>query len=206
MAEAVHEPVFFFGGIMGFVELLVIGAGLSMDAFSVSVCKGLAMKKIDYRQAFIIGFFFGAAQAIMPLLGWLLGSQFQRYIEAFDHWVAFILLAAIGGKMIFDVVRGGDDETCVYTKKLDYKELTVMAVATSVDALAVGISFACLEVNIWSAISIIGLTTFILCVLGVAVGNRFGNRYKRNSTLAGGGVLVLIGLKILLEHLGLIKF
>jgi putative Mn2+ efflux pump MntP len=191
---------------MGFIEMFVIGVGLSMDAFSVSVCKGLAMKKIDYFQAVIIGLFFGGFQAIMPLIGWLLGTQFEKYIEAYDHWVAFILLAAIGGKMIIDVIRGGDEEACTYTKKLDYKELTVMSFATSVDALAVGISFGCLEVNIWGAMSIIGITTFAICVLGVAIGHKIGGRFKRNSTLAGGSILILIGLKILLEHLGVINF
>ncbi len=191
---------------MGFVELFIVGLGLSMDAFSVAVCKGLAMKKTDYYQAFVIALFFGGFQALMPLLGWLLGSRFERYIHVYDHWVAFLLLGIIGGKMIFDALRSGNDDACVFTKRIDYKELTVMALATSVDALAVGITLACLDVSIFGAISIIGATTFILCAGGVVLGNKFGRKYKRNAALAGGSILILMGLKILLEHLGIIGF
>lgn len=190
---------------MGFLEMLLIGVGLSMDAFAVAVCKGLNMKKINYRHATIIAVFFGGFQALMPLAGWLLGKQFERYITAYDHWIAFVLLLFIGGKMIYEALRGEEEsESC--GDKLDLKELTVMAVATSIDALAVGITFAFLKVNIYGAITIIGLTTFILSFIGVAVGNRFGAKYQKKAEIAGGVILVLIGLKILLEHLGVIAF
>lgn len=190
---------------MGFVELLLIGVGLSMDAFAVAVCKGLNMKKINYKHATIIALFFGGFQALMPLAGWLLGKQFERYITTYDHWIAFVLLLFIGGKMIYEALKGGEEsESC--EDKLDLKELTVMAVATSIDALAVGITFAFLKVNIYGAITIIGLTTFVLSFLGVIVGNRFGAKYQKKAELAGGIILVLIGLKILLEHLGVIAF
>ncbi|MDD2647407.1 MAG: manganese efflux pump MntP family protein [Eubacteriales bacterium] len=190
---------------LGFLEMLLIGVGLSMDAFAVAVCKGLNMKKINYRHATIIAVFFGGFQALMPLAGWLLGKQFERYITAYDHWIAFVLLLFIGGKMIYEALRGEEEsESC--GDKLDLKELTVMAVATSIDALAVGITFAFLKVNIYGAITIIGLTTFILSFIGVAVGNRFGAKYQKKAEIAGGVILVLIGLKILLEHLGVIAF
>ncbi len=186
-------------------EVFLIGIGLSMDAFAAAICRGLSMKKINYAHAFIIALFFGGFQALMPLIGWALGRQFASYIEKFDHWVAFALLLFIGGKMIIDVIRG-EDESCPYSNGLDLKQLTVMAIATSIDALAVGVSFAFLNTNIFSAIAIIGLTTFILSLVGVLIGNRFGARYKNKATLAGGIILVAIGAKILLEHLGAINF
>jgi len=190
---------------MGFWELFLVGVGLSMDAFAVAVCRGLNMRKINYKHAGIIALFFGGFQALMPLIGWLLGSQFAEYIEAFDHWIAFILLAIIGGKMIWEVIKGEEDgcETCG-EDKLDLKQLLVMAIATSIDALAVGITFAFLRVSILPAVSLIGVTTFVLSFIGVAIGNRFGSKYKSKAELAGGIVLILIGLKILLEHLGVL--
>ena len=186
-------------------EVFLVGVGLSMDAFAAAVCRGLSMKKINYRHALVIGLFFGGFQALMPLIGWFLGKQFASYIERFDHWIAFGLLLIIGGKMIIDVIRG-EDESCPYSNGLDLKQLTVMAIATSIDALAVGVSFAFLKTNIFSAIAVIGLTTFILSLVGVLIGNRFGEKYKDKATLAGGIILIAIGTKILLEHLGVINF
>ena len=193
---------------MGFVELFLIGVGLSMDAFAVSICKGLGMKRLNMGQALVIGLFFGGFQALMPFIGWALGSQFQDLISPIDHWVAFILLAIIGGKMLVEAIRGGDEESAdePADAKLDLKELFVLAVATSIDALAVGITFAFLGVNIVEAISIIGATTFVLSVAGVGVGHVFGARYEKGATIAGGIVLILIGCKILLEHLGILPF
>lgn len=188
---------------MGQIELLGIALGLSMDAFAVSICKGLGMKKINYTQALIIGLFFGGFQAIMPILGWLLGSRFERYITAFDHWVVFGLLVFIGGKMIVDLIKDKDDG-CACCTKLDYRELLYMSVATSIDALAVGITFAFFKINVWQAAAVIGLVTMVLCVAGVAIGCRFGAKYKRGATLAGGIILILIGIKILLEGYGIL--
>lgn len=191
---------------MGFVETFLIGVGLSMDAFAVAVCKGLGMKKINWRHTLIIALFFGGFQALMPLLGWALGTQFASYITPIDHWIAFGLLAFIGGKMLIDAFKGegGCDEACGCGEdepRLDIKELVMLAVATSIDALAVGITFAFFGVNIWLAILIIGVTTFVLSFAGVAIGNQFGSRFEKPATIAGGVVLTLIGVKILVEHL-----
>ena len=191
---------------MGFVELFLIGVGLSMDAFAVSICKGLGMKRLNMKQALVIGLFFGGFQALMPLIGWALGTQLADFITPIDHWIAFILLVLIGGKMLFDAFREGDEEEAVDPKdaRLDLKELLMLAIATSIDALAVGITFAFLGVNIVWAIAIIGVTTFVLSVVGVAVGHAFGARYEKGATIVGGVVLILIGCKILLEHLGIL--
>ena len=190
---------------MSFFEIFMIGIGLSMDAFAVSICKGLNMRKLDKTQTLIIALFFGGFQALMPFIGWLLGKQFESYITSFDHWIAFILLAFIGGKMIWDVLKGGEEETeTAGDSSLDIKELFVLAIATSIDALAVGISFAFLQVNITSAITIIGCTTFVISAAGVFIGHKFGNKYEDKASLAGGIILIFIGLKILLEHLGVL--
>lgn len=191
---------------MGFVELFLIGVGLSMDAFAVSICKGLGMKRLNMRQALVIGLFFGGFQALMPLIGWALGTQLADFITPIDHWIAFILLALIGGKMLLDAFSGGDEREAADPKdaRLDLKELLMLAIATSIDALAVGITFAFLGVNIVVAIAVIGVTTFVLSVVGVAVGHAFGARYEKGATIAGGIVLILIGCKILLEHLGIL--
>ena len=191
---------------MGFVELFLIGVGLSMDAFAVSICKGLGMKRLNMKQALVIGLFFGGFQALMPLIGWALGTQLADFIMPIDHWIAFILLALIGGKMLLDVFREGDEEDSGEPKdaRLDFKELLMLAIATSIDALAVGITFAFLGVNIVVAIAVIGVTTFVLSVVGVAVGHAFGARYEKGATIVGGVVLILIGCKILLEHLGIL--
>lgn len=191
---------------MGFLEVFLIGIGLSADAFSVAVCKGLNMRRLNMKHAYIIALFFGGFQALMPLIGYLLGTSFSSYIESFDHWVAFVLLAFIGGKMAIEAIRDKDEEDEEKTDVLKIGELTVMAIATSIDALAVGITFAFLKVNILFAILVIGVTTFALSLAGVLIGNKFGAKYKSKAELAGGIILVLIGVKILLEHLGIINF
>lgn len=188
---------------MGFIELLLTAVGLAMDAFAVSICKGLGMRKMRYGQAVVIGLYFGVFQALMPLIGWLLGTSFSRYIQAFDHWIAFVLLALIGGKMLWDVFHE-DDEAIAAQKldaKLDHRELFMLAIATSIDALAVGIAFACLDVEIWSSVSIIGIVTFVISFCGVWIGNRFGSRFEKKAGIAGGIVLIGIGVKILADHL-----
>ena len=190
---------------MSLLELLLIGVGLSMDAFAVAICQGLCMPRLNWRHAAVIALFFGGFQAAMPLAGWLLGSQFAGYIQSVDHWVAFVLLALIGGNMVREALGPEDEETvCAVTASLDLRKLTLMAVATSIDALAVGVTFAFLEVAIIPAVSIIGVTTFCLSLVGVAVGNYFGARYKRRAELSGGVILILLGGKILLEHLGVL--
>ena len=191
-----------------FIVLFLMGVGLSMDAFAVSVCKGLAMRKVNKKQAIVIGLFFGGFQALMPLLGWTLGIQFEQYITSIDHWIAFILLGFIGGKMIVEAVKP-DDES-VEVKEMDpplnIKEMFVLAIATSIDALAVGITFAFLDYPIVESIIIIGITTFVISIIGVYIGNFFGSLYKKKAELAGGIILVLLGVKILLEHLGVLAF
>ena len=189
---------------MGFIEFFLTGIGLSMDAFAVAICKGLGMRKVNYKQMLLIALFFGGFQALMPLLGWLLGRQFEQYITSVDHWIAFALLVLIGANMLREARKGDDttDAETVYDAPLPLGQLLLMAIATSIDALAVGISFAFLGVNIWLAIAIIGTTTFLISAAGVFIGNRFGNRYEKRATIAGGIILILLGVKILLEHLG----
>ena len=191
---------------MGFVELFLIGVGLSMDAFAVSICKGLGMKRLNMGQALVIGLFFGGFQALMPLIGWALGTQLADFITPIAHWIAFILLALIGGKMLFDAFRGDDEGEAGEPKdtRLDLKELLMLAIATSIDALAVGITFAFLQVAIVPSVAIIGVVTFVLSFVGVAVGHFFGARFEKPATIVGGAVLILIGVKTLLEHLGVI--
>jgi putative Mn2+ efflux pump MntP len=189
------------------IELFLIGVGLSMDAFAVSVCKGLAMEKVNKKQAVVIGLYFGGFQALMPLLGWLLGIRFQKYINSVDHWIAFILLALIGGKMVYEAICDKEEvEVGQKDLPLDHREMVLLAIATSIDALAVGITFAFLDTPIIEAIVTIGCTTFVLSIVGVVVGNFFGTRYQKKAQIAGGVILILIGLKILLEHLGIIAF
>ena len=189
-----------------FTEFLLLGIGLAMDAFAVSVCKGLAMRKVNKKQAVAIGLFFGGFQALMPFVGWALGTQFQEHIVSVDHWIAFILLSYIGGKMILSAVRSKEEDVEVteLDQPLNIKEMFILAIATSIDALAVGITFAFLQYPIIEAISVIGVTTFFISIGGVYVGNFFGTRYKKRAELAGGVILVLIGIKILLEHLGVL--
>ncbi len=189
-----------------FIELFLIGIGLSMDAFAVSICKGLMMERVNKKQAAVIGLYFGGFQALMPLIGWFLGIRFQKYITSGGHGIALGLLALLGGKMIFEAVRDKDEvEIGEKDLPLDHKQMLLLAVATSIDALAVGITFAFLDTPIAVAVVIIGCTTFALSVFGVFVGNFFGTRYRKKAEIAGGTILMLIGLKILLEHLGILS-
>ena len=187
---------------MGFVELFLIAVGLSMDAFAVSVCKGLSVKKVGVKHAALAGLYFGGFQFLMPVIGYLLGFRFESVIETVDHWVAFVLLAFIGGIMIKESFGKAEE----LNDDFGVKTMLLMAVATSIDALAVGITFAFLEVQILPAAGLIGVTTFLLSFVGIYIGNVFGARYKSRAELAGGVILVLIGAKILLEHLGIISF
>lgn len=187
---------------MELIQICLLAVGLAMDAFAVSICKGLKMKTMDYKYATLIAAMFGIFQAVMPLIGWVLGKQFERYITNIDHWIAFFLLAFIGGKMIVEAFREGEEGVCPVT--YDVKDILMLAIATSIDALAVGITFAFLNMEIIRPIFIIGGITFVLSMIGVMVGNRFGAKYKSKAELAGGIILVLIGLKILFEHLGIL--
>lgn len=187
---------------MDIISVVLTAIGLSMDAFAVAVCKGLKMRKIDYGKTLLIGLFFGGFQALMPLVGWLVSVKFQKHVEGFGHWIAFLLLAFIGGKMIYESFKTDSDDE---SGSLGIGELFVLAIATSMDALAVGITFAVLSsANIFFNVAIIGLITFILSVIGVALGNRFGTAYKNKAEFAGGVILILLGAKILLEKLGVI--
>lgn len=187
---------------MSFFELFLLAVGLSMDAFAVSICEGLSMKKLNLKRAGILALFFGGFQAGMPLLGYLLGKNFQQYITSIDHWVAFVLLAIIGGNMIKEALDKDEDKK--QEKKFCLKYVCILSVATSIDALAVGITFAFLQVKIAMAVCLIGITTFVLSFIGVKIGNVFGTKYKSKAELLGGTILIIIGLKILVEHLGLI--
>ncbi len=189
---------------MSLIELFILAVGLSMDAFAVSICKGLSMQKVTVKKYLIIGLYFGIFQAGMPILGYALGVQFKNYITSVDHWIAFILLAAIGINMIREAL--GDDEEGSCNDSLDMKTMLLLAIATSIDALAVGVTFAFLNVNIVPAVSFIGITTFVLSMIGVKIGNIFGEKFKAKAELAGGIILILMGLKILLEHLNLLPF
>lgn len=184
---------------MGLIELFLIAVGLSMDAFAVSVCKGLAMPKCTFKKAAIVGLWFGGFQALMPANGYILGAQFQEAIASIDHWIAFVLLALIGGNMIHEALDNDEEEA---DASLDVKTMFLLAVATSIDALAIGITFAFLKVNIIPAVCFIGIVTFIISFAGVKIGNVFGARYKNKAEIVGGVILILLGLKILLEHLG----
>ncbi len=188
---------------MGVLEILLLGVGLAMDAFAVSICKGLSMKKMNWKNAVIIALYFGVFQALMPLIGYFLGVTFESLVTTFDHWIAFILLSLIGGKMIKESFDREDDKE---NDKVDLKTMVVLAVATSIDALAVGITFAFFDVNLMLAISSIGIITFIISILGVKIGNRFGDKYQSKAELMGGVILVLLGIKILLEHLNILSF
>ena len=189
---------------MGFFELLLLAVGVSMDAFAVSICKGLSMSKAGLKESAICGSWFGGFQALMPLIGFFLGTLFAEAIEAIDHWVAFGLLGIIGINMLKEAFsKEEEEETCGCD--LRFKTMLVMAIATSIDALAVGISLAMAgNVNIWVAITLIGLTTFTFSAAGVKIGNAFGSRFEKKAQIAGGVILILLGLKILLEHLGIL--
>ncbi len=186
---------------MGIAELFILAVGLSMDAFAVSVCKGLAMEKCPMKKAMVNGAWFGGFQALMPLIGYLLGYRFEKYITAVDHWIAFVLLGIIGGNMIREALSKKEEETL--DASLDVKTMFLMAVATSIDALAVGITLAFLpDTNIIAAVIFIGAVTFVLSTAGAKIGNIFGAKYKSKAEFAGGLILILLGVKILLEHLG----
>ena len=187
---------------MGLIELFLIAVGLSMDAFAVSVCKGLAMPKCTFKKAAIVGLWFGGFQALMPAIGYVLGAQFQEPIASIDHWIAFVLLALIGGNMIHEALDNDEEEA---DASLNVKTMFLLAVATSIDALAIGITFAFLKVNIIPAVCFIGIVTFIISFAGVKIGNVFGARYKNKAEIVGGIILILLGLKILLEHLGFLE-
>ncbi len=186
---------------MSIFELFLIAVGLSMDAFAVSVCKGLAMDKLSLKNAALVGLWFGGFQALMPLIGYFLGAQFIGAIQAYDHWIAFVLLSFIGGKMIWEAFSHDEEKV---SGSLGFKTMLVMAVATSIDALATGVTFAFLSVNIYFAVLFIGVTTFLLSMIGVKVGSVFGSRCKTWAELAGGVILILLGVHILLEHLGVL--
>ena len=187
-----------------FIELFLLGIGLAMDAFAVSVCKGLGMRRLNKKQTLIIGLYFGGFQALMPLIGWLLGSQFQKYITSIDHWIAFILLGFIGGKMMIEAIREWNEEETVdvIDAPLDHKNMLVLAVATSIDALAVGVTFAFLDAPVGICAAVIGAVTFTMSAAGVKLGSVWGAKYKSKAELAGGITLVILGLKILAEGLG----
>ena len=183
---------------MGVIELLLIALGLSMDAFAVSVGKGLSVQKINPRHSLSVGVWFGGFQALMPLIGYFLGVSFASLVESFDHWIAFILLGIIGFNMIREALS--NDECEAAHPDFSARTMLMMAIATSIDALAVGVSFAFLHIDIWSAASIIGVTTFILSIVGLRIGNIFGCRYKSKAEFAGGAILMVMGIKILIEH------
>ncbi len=186
---------------MTILEILLIAIGLAMDAFAVSICKGLSMKKMNWKKALIVGIYFGIFQALMPIIGYFLGSTFEDLVTHIDHWIAFVLLVAIGGNMLKEAFAN-NSENC--NDNVDFKTMSILAIATSIDALAVGITFAFFQANIWVSATIIGIVTFAISIIGVKIGNRFGNKYERRAETVGGFILIFMGVKILLEHLGII--
>lgn len=186
---------------MSLIEIFLLAFALSMDAFAVSVCKGLATRRLGVKQMCIVGAWFGGFQALMPSLGYLLGSTFEKYITRFDHWIAFILLALLGANMIREALSGEEEKV---DASYSFKPMLLMAIATSIDALAAGITLSTLQVNILLAAGLIGCTTFVISAVGVRVGNVFGSRFKRPAEIVGGVILILLGIKILLEHLGIL--
>lgn len=185
---------------MSVAEIILLGVGLSIDAFAAALCKGIAMKKWNAGYPLIIGGFFGAAQALMPIIGWFLGNNLRKYISAFDHWIAFVLLGYIGGKMIYDTLIDNKPEITLMDN-VDFKEIFILSVATSIDALAVGVTLAFLNVNIILSVLIIGFTTFMLSCVGVSTGYLFGSKFEKQSSVTGGLILILIGVKILIQHI-----
>ena len=183
---------------MGIIELLIIAVGLSMDAFAVSICKGLSVCKVRPKNACSVALWFGGFQALMPVIGFYLGVSFADFVAAVDHWIAFVLLAIIGGHMLKESFE--KDDSCQVDPDFTFRTMLAMAVATSIDALAVGVSFAFLKVNIWAAVLLIGLTTGVFSAVGIYLGNFFGSRYKSKAEFVGGFILIAMGLKILLEH------
>ena len=188
---------------MSFIEILLIGIGLSMDAFAVSICKGLWIKEDKCRKSIIIGAYFGIFQALMPSIGYMLGSRFQTIVESIDHWIAFILLFVIGIKMIKE--SKNDDSEDTSSSNTDLQIMLPLAIATSIDALAIGITFSFLQVRLLISVIIIGITTFVISAIGVALGNKFGNKLQNKAQILGGAILIVIGAKILIEHLGIVN-
>lgn len=186
---------------MGITEIILLSVGLAMDAFAVSICKGLSMYKMNWKNTVIIALYFGIFQALMPVLGYFLGATFENAVTSIDHWIAFILLGIIGGNMIKESFGKEDDGK---NSSVDFKTMIVLAVATSIDALAVGITLAFLQVNLILSVSFIGVITFALSLIGVKIGNKFGDKFKSKAEFMGGLILIVLGLKILLEHLGVI--
>jgi putative Mn2+ efflux pump MntP len=184
---------------MGLLELLIIAVGLSMDAFAVAICKGLSLKRMSYKHAVLVGLYFGIFQALMPLIGYFLGTQFKNSITSIDHWIAFVLLSIIGINMI----RESRESDADVDDSFNFKNMTILSIATSIDALAIGVTFAFLRVNIIPAVTVIGFTSFLFSFVGVKIGNVFGSKFKSKAELAGGIILIGMGIKILLEHLGL---
>ena len=191
---------------MSILEICLVGLGLAADAFAVAMCKGVEMKKFILKYAVVIALFFGVFQAVMPLIGWAVASTFEEYITAYDHWIAFGLLLLLGGKMIWDSFKKEEASEEEKALNIGFKTLLLMAIATSIDALAVGVTFAFLQVNVWLAVAMIGSVTFVLSFLGVVIGVRIGDKFEKKAEFFGGLILVLIGVKILLEHLGVISF
>lgn len=184
---------------MHFLELIIIAVGVSMDAFAVSICKGLSVRRLRPNHMLSAAVWFGGFQALMPLIGYFMGIAFADYVSNVDHWIAFVLLAIIGGKMVKEAFE--KDEDCDYNPDFSFKTMLMLAIATSIDALAVGVSFACLKVDVWTSVIVIGLMTGAFSAFGVLLGNVFGNRFKSQAEFAGGFILVAIGVKILLEHM-----
>lgn len=204
-AVAIFLTDFLFGSRwfkMGIIELFSIAVGLSADAFAASLCKGMNMKKTNVKQAALISFSFGFFQGAMPIIGWLLGINFEKYINAFASPIAFVILLAIGAKMIYDSIKGGDDEE--KEASTNFKEVIFLSVATSIDALAVGLSFAFLGSDIWLSSLLIGVVTFVICFAGFFIGNKFGDKFKDKAGIFGGTVLIIIAIKILLEYFNII--
>lgn len=198
---------------MGVITILLLAVGLSMDAFAVSICKGLAMKKLEWKNCMIVGLWFGGFQALMPFIGYVLGVQFEQYIETVSSWIAFILLCIIGGNMVRESLSKNEEEE--ETATLHWKEMLLLAIATSIDALAVGITFACVRVTMFTVLGrflntvlacvMIGIITWFLSMVGVKIGNVFGTKYKSKAELAGGMILILLGVRILLQHFGILS-
>ena len=186
---------------MGLTELFILAVGLSMDAFAVAVCKGLAMPKVTWKKITAVGLWFGGFQALFPLLGYFAASTFSKYVTAVDHWIIFGLLALIGGNMVREAFEE-DEENAKETADFDWKHMLPLAVACSIDAFAVGVSFAFMSLNIWISVIIIGITTGLFSAAGLYIGRAFGSRWQKPAQIAGGVVLILIGVKVLLEHLG----
>ena len=189
--------------IMSLLTLFITAVGLSMDAFAVAICKGLAMKKLSWKKALIIGLWFGGFQALMPTAGYLLGTRFESYVTAIDHWIAFVLLVLIGANMVKESFSKEEESS---NDSVDFKTMFLLAIATRIEALAVGVTYAFLQVRIVPAVSFIGIITFTLSIVGVKIGNVFGLKYKSKAELTGGIILIVMGIKILLEHLGLLNW